>query len=113
MKENEKFEKDEALSRLLHTWKPETQLPPRFQESVWQRIERAEAQPQIPFWRSLAVRVEAAFRRPAFAVAYIALFLFAGVGAGYWHAEDRDAQARSDLRSRYAQSVNPYQMPRN
>jgi hypothetical protein len=112
MKDNPQFEKDEALSRLLHTWKPEAQLPPRFQQSVWQRIERFEVTAKARIWQLLASRIEAAFARPALAAAYVALLLFAGIGAGYWHAEGRAAQAQSDLRERYVQSVDPYQMPR-
>src|SRR5262249_29406617 len=111
MRERYPAGKDEALSQLLRTCKPDAQLPPRFQEAVWQRIERTEKTPTTA-WQMLLARVETVFRRPAFAVAYIAVLLFAGVGAGYRHAEDRTAQARSDLRSRYVQSVDPYQMPR-
>ena len=112
MKANKPFENDEALSKLLGTWKIEAHLPPRFQESVWQRIQRAEPGVTASFWLVLTARIEAAFLRPAFAAVYIALFMFAGLGVGYWHAEDRTAHAESGLRSRYVQSVDPYQMPR-
>ena len=105
--------KDEALSKLLQTWKPEAQLPPRFQEAVWKRIERAEPRATVPLWQLLATRIGAAFSRPALAVAYVAAFLFVGVGAGYWHAGDKTAQADSEMRSRYVQTVDPYRMPRN
>lgn len=113
MKDNKSSEQDEKLSKLLHTWKLEAQLPPRFQEAVWRRIERAGPCAKIPLWQVLAARVEAAFNRPALATAYIALFLFAGFGAGYRHAGDKTAQADSEMRSRYVQTVDPYQMPRN
>jgi hypothetical protein len=112
MKDNKPFENDEALSKLLRTWKPEAQLPPRFQETVWQRIERADSCVKSPLWQVLADRIEAALARPALAVAYVAVLFFAGLGAGYWHAEDRTAQATSQSRSRYVQTVDPYQMPR-
>ena len=112
MKENMPFEKDEALSKLLRTWKPDAPLPPRFQESVWKRIESGEPCATVPFWRVLVARIEAAFRRPIVAAAYVTILLLVGVGVGYRHAEDRTAQAQSDLRSRYVQSVDPYQMPR-
>jgi len=113
MKENNATGKDEVLSKLLGSWRMEGQLPPRFQEAVWQRVERAEPCVTLPFWRILAARIEAAFARPVLASAYIALLLVSGVGAGYWHAEDRTAQSQSELRSRYVQTVDPYQMPRN
>ncbi len=113
MKENDPAGKDEAFSKLLRSCKTEASVPPRFQEAVWHRIERAESCVTLPFWRILAARIEAAFARPVLASAYIALLLVSGVGAGYWHAEDRTAQSQSELRSRYVQTVDPYQMPRN
>lgn len=112
MKDKTQFEKDEALSKLLRTWKLEAELPPRFQESVWKRIECAERDVRIPFWRVFLAQAQAAFRRPALAVVYIALLTGAGLGAGYWHAEDRAAAVNSEMRTRYVQSVDPYQMPR-
>jgi hypothetical protein len=112
MKENEPAGKDEALSKLLHTWKTEAQLPPRFQEAVWRRIEHGDAVLKVSIWQTLRARLEAAFARPALAAAYVAVLLFAGVGTGYWRAEDRSAQVESELRSRYVQNVDPYQMPR-
>jgi hypothetical protein len=112
MKDDKPFEKDETLSKLLHTWKPEAQLPPRFQQAVWKRIESAESEITVPYWRVLAARLAAALRRPALASAYVAVLLFAGVGAGYWHAEDRAAQVKSELQERYVRTIDPYQMPR-
>ena len=112
MKESDPTGKDEALSKLLSTWKPEAQLPPRFQEAVWRRIETADTEPKVSIWQTLRARIEAAFARPALAAAYIAVLLFAGVSAGYWRAEDRSAQVESELRARYVQNIDPYQMPR-
>ncbi len=113
MKEQTPPEKDEVLSKLLRTWTSEAPVPPRFQESVWKRIERANSGVKVPLWRVLVAQMEAAFRRPAFAVVYVSILLIAGIGAGYWHAEDSAAQAKSELRARYVQSIDPYQMPRN
>jgi len=113
MSENRSSEKDEALSKLLRTWKPEAQLPPRFQEAVWRRIECAETSRTPSLFQTLAIWVERTFSRPALAVSYVAILLVTGVGAGYWHAEDKAAQAQSELRTRYVQSIDPYQMPRN
>ena len=110
MKENDQAGKDEALSKLLRVWKPDAQLPPRFQEGVWARIERAEV--RTPFRQGLLARIEAALARPALAVAYVVVVVFAGVGAGYWHGEGRATQAESAWRARYVQTVDPYQMPR-
>jgi hypothetical protein len=113
MKEKTRIDKDQELTKLLQAWKVDAQLSPRFQEAVWHRIERSELPAPIPFWAVVASWLEAAFARPALGTAYIALLLFAGVGAGYWHVGDRVAQANSALRARYVQTVDPYQMPRN
>jgi len=112
MPDNRPSENDEALSKLLKTWKPEAQLPPRFQEAVWHRIESAEAARSPGLLQTIAAWVERTFNRPALAVSYVTILLFAGVGAGFWHAEGKTVQAQSDLRARYVQTVDPYQMPR-
>jgi len=112
MRETHEAGKDEALSKLLLEWKPNAQLPPRFQEGVWQRIKWAEANARPSIWRSLFARIEAAFARPSLAAAYIAVLLFVGLWLGYWQAEGRTAQSQSAWRARYVQTVDPYQMPR-
>ena len=106
-------ENDRQLSGLLHEWKPQSSLPPRFQERVWKAIDRAEAsKPQSVF--AGAVRwIEAVFRRPAFATVYVAVLLFVGLGAGYLQAQDKTAQTESKMRALYVQSIDPYQAPRN
>ena len=112
MSENRSSEKDEALSELLRTWKPEAQLPPRVQETVWRRIECAETARAPGLFQSVGMWIEKALSRPALAASYVAVLLVTGVGAGYWHAEDKTAQAESELRTRYVQSIDPYQMHR-
>ena len=103
---------DEALSKLLRTWKPEAQLPPRFQEAVWSRIRGAEAARTLSLPQAITAWLEKALSRPALAVSYVAVLLFTGAGAGYWHGEGKTAHAASELRIRYVQTVDPYQMPR-
>jgi hypothetical protein len=112
MKEPATSGQEEKLSKLLGTWKLDAQLPPRFQEAVWQRIKRAEATAKAPFWEGLFASIQAALARPALATAYVGVLLFAGVGAGYWQAENLSAQVKVDLQARYVRTVDPYQMPR-
>lgn len=112
MSEDHPIEKDEALSKLLKTWKPEAQLPPRFQEAVWRRIESAEAARPPSLLQTITIWIERTLARPALAVSYVTVLLLTGVGVGYWHAEDKTAHAESELRTRYVQTVDPYQMPR-
>ncbi len=112
MPDNRPLEKDEALSKLLRTWKPEAQLPPRFQEAVWNRIACSDTVRAPSLLQTLNLWIERALSRPALAASYIAVLLLTGVGAGYWHGEGKSAQARSEWRARYVQTVDPYQMPR-
>ena len=113
MPHNRPSEKDEALSRLLKTWKTEAPLPPRFQDAVWHRIQSAEAARPQSLLQTITVWVDRTFNRPALAVSYVAVLLVAGIGAGYWHAEGKTAQAQFEWRARYVQTMDPYQMPRN
>jgi hypothetical protein len=113
MKTTQPSENDKPLRDLLAQWKPETSLPPRFQEQVWKRIERAETQKPQSGLAAFGHWIEATFRRPALATAYVAVLLFVGLGAGYLQAQDKTAQTESKMRALYVQSVDPYQAPRN
>lgn len=113
MKLNHPSENDEPLHELLAQWKVEESLPPRFQEQVWKRIDQAEARKPQSRLAAFAHWLEATFRRPVLASAYVAVLLFVGLGAGYWQAQGAMAQSQSELRARYVQSVDPYQVPRN
>jgi hypothetical protein len=106
-------ENDKPLHELLAQWKVEASLPPRFQEQVWKRIDRVEAQKPQRSLAAFAHWIDAAFRRPALVCAYVAVLLFVGLGAGYWQAQGTMAHSRSELLARYVQSVDPYQAPRN
>ncbi len=112
MQDNQPVEKDKALSKLLQTWKPDAPLPPRFQEAVWNRIASAESSRAPGLWQLMTAWVEKTLTRPALAVSYVAVLLFAGLGAGYWQAGGKTTQSAAEMRTRYVQAVDPYQMPR-
>src|SRR5258706_14542011 len=86
---NEPNEKNETLNKTLGAWKVGAPLPPRFQESVWQRIARAEAQTTASVWLTLAAWLDKAFRRPVLA-GPCALVLLAARAPARW------AQARQE-----------------
>jgi hypothetical protein len=113
MQDNPPSEKDEALSKLLRNWKADAPLPPRFQEAVWNRIAQAETREGAAYWTIFSGWLEAIFARPRFALSYVAILLFAGLGAGFWQAHGRVVHDETALRARYVQVVDPYQMPRN
>lgn len=111
MKTDNFNENDAPLRALLKEWKPEPSLPPRFQEQVWRRIERAETAPVPPvtlaqlFANWLATRLP----RPALATAYVAVLLVIGASVGWSQARQETARVTTELGARYAQAVDPYQ----
>ena len=108
MKPNPNPESDERLRTVLRSWVVDTPLPPRFQEQVWQRIDRAELRPDSPFWAGLLRLIEVALPRPKIAFAYVSVLLAVGVTAGAWAAQVKTNRTKTDLGLRYVQSVDPY-----
>lgn len=106
-------ENDDSLRHTLQAWKLTPPLPPRFQEQVWRRIARAEAEDKVAAWSRLTRWTDRVLARPALAAAYLALLLTSGSGAGYWHVRREAAQLDQTLGLRYVQAVDPYQAPRN
>jgi hypothetical protein len=103
MKENQT-----QLEQALQEWRVTTPLPPRFQEQVWKRIERAEV-PSISLGDAVRGWFTMAFGRPAFAVAYVSVLLLAGLALGFVQASQKAARWDRQLEARYVQSIDPYQ----
>jgi hypothetical protein len=99
---------DGPLHQVLQEWRVTESLPPRFQERVWQRIERRETHKSSPAWVLLR-RILQDLRRPALATSYIAFLMLLGVGAGYWHSRIDNERASHELGTRYVQMMDPYQ----
>ena len=115
MKKNEPGNQDEALRKVLKEWRTDAPLPPRFQESVWQRIECAESvpAPSAPsVWAVIAHWVGTMLPRPALATAYVAVLLAVGVTAGWTQARQETARLKGELGERYVRVLDPYQTPR-
>ena len=102
---------DAPLDALLQEWKPQSSLPPRFQEHVWRRIEHAEAvsAPSVPPAMAFANWIATMLPRPALATAYVAVLLAIGAGVGWSQARQETALVTSNLGARYVQAVDPYQ----
>jgi hypothetical protein len=111
MKPNQEPEDARSLNKVLGQWVVDAPLPPRFQDRVWQRIERAETRPATPFRTSLARFVEAILPRPRFAYSCAAILLVLGTVAGAWAAQAQNTRTQASLGSRYLQSIDPYQAP--
>ncbi len=109
MKPNSKPEDKESLDKLMQEWQVDMPLPPRFQEQVWQRIARSEAQPEPSFRGWFTRWLELVLPRPKTAVAYVAALLVLGMAAGTVAAQVKSTHVEANLSARYVQSVNPYQ----
>lgn len=102
-------ENDEHLRSLLREWVVDAPLPPRFQEQVWQRIERAGARPTLlTLWRSTLLALQRSLARPKLAFSYVTVLLAVGVAAGSWAAQIQSSRLDTALGLRYVQSVDPY-----
>jgi hypothetical protein len=111
MKPEEPIQSDEALSQVLHQWKVDAHLPPRFPEQVWRQIERSDTPVPVPAWVPLWERLSAALARPSLAASYVTVLLLAGLLAGYWQVRLTRTQAEESMRARYVQLVAPFQTP--
>lgn len=102
---------DAPLHALLREWKVKPSLPPRFNEQVWRRIERAETAPapSVSFAAGLSNWMATMLPRPAFATAYVTVLLVIGASIGWSHARQETARVSSNLSTRYVQAVDPYQ----
>ena len=113
MKPNDSPESEGRLRELLATWKVAPTLPPRFEQRVWQRIERCETQPAVGALAQWFNQIATALTNPRLAISYMTILLAAGLLAGFWQAQLAKARAAENLSARYVQMLDPYQMPRN
>lgn len=93
---------DIQLQTLLRGNRPKPELPPRFQQNVWRRIEDAEAPAKPAAWLEAIANL---ILRPRFALATATMLLLAGVFAGT--VEGRQT-ARHDAQMNYLAAVAPH-----
>lgn len=94
---------DARLSALLRESRAVPALPSRFQEGVWRRIERAEAQSSGDGNSWLDVLIQMVFR-PGLAFAAVATLVLAGALLGVREGVNT---ARHDAQARYLATVAP------
>jgi len=92
---------DQNLTALLRENRPAPELPPRFRQNVWRRIEDAAAPATETWLDALAALV----LRPRFALAVAAGLLLAGMLAG---TVDGRHLARHDAQLNYLAAVAPH-----
>jgi len=93
---------DPKLSGLLRESRVMPALPPHFQQTVWRRIEDAEAPTQPALWLDALADL---ILRPRFAVTAAAALLLAGVFAGTLEGRQ---WVRHDAQMNYLASVAPH-----
>ena len=76
-------------------------------------INQDEVAKPVITWAVFSRWVENVFTRPALAISYVTILLFAGLGAGFWQAHGKTVLGDNAWRARYVQMVDPYQMPRD
>jgi len=114
MKPDRSSEGKDPLGQLLHEWRVEPELPPRFAEQVWRRIAAEETRlTETGWWHRCKSLAEMLFARPAFATACVLVFLLAGTAAGWWQGRQEVARLDDTMGLRYVQSVDPFSMPRH
>jgi len=111
MKTNQPDNHDAALRKVLKEWRTDAALQPRFQESVWQSIERTQVATPSG-WEAIARWIGIILPRPALAASYVALLLVIGGTAGWTQAHQTNARVKSELGARYVHALDPYQTPR-
>lgn len=106
MSEPKNNEADPALRSLLRQSLKGPELPLRFQESVWQRLQRAESvemmESPAPSWLDNCISL---LLRPRIALAAILAAVVMGSVIGFYSADDA---AREAARNGYIQKVNPF-----
>ena len=106
---NQEAENADPLREILRSWTLDASLPPRFQEQVWERIARTEAQPQGGVWDVFVSWAQLLLGRPKVALSYVTVLLALGTAAGSWMAQVESSRVDEALGKRYVQSVDPYQ----
>ena len=109
MKPDQPADHEARLNAALDAWSVDAELPPRFQEQVWQRIARAESQPTVSGFQRWLRWVNDRLAQPKVAFSYVAILVLLGFAAGSATAHLRSAQFNTVLSARYVQSVDPYQ----
>jgi hypothetical protein len=103
MNDSRPSSEEAKLQELLRSARPTAELPPRFQENVWRRIEHAapsHTRTSAGWLDALAAWV----LRPQLAFAVAAVIVLAGAGLG-WNSGER--LAHNEAQARYVSAVAP------
>ena len=103
---------DKALTELLAQWKVKAPLPPRFQEAVWQRIERMQTPTKPSVWAVITHWIGTVLSRPMLTASYLAVLITVGATVGWAQSRQEITSVKDRLSQRYIHVLDPYQAPR-
>lgn len=105
---------DAELSKALKHWRVENPLPPGFQQSVWQNIDRqATASAHHSVLDLLRAWITGGVSRPRMAASYLAALLLIGITVGWTQGQRDSSRVQNELAERYVRSLDPYLAPRS
>lgn len=104
MKEPLSSSEETKLRELLRHSRPNAELPPRFQENVWHRIEKAESAGTPAPAGGWVNAVAGWLVRPRLAFATATMLVLVGVGLGLHNGVQ---QAQAEAQARYVAAVAP------
>jgi len=104
---------DDALSKALKHWRVENPLPPGFQQSVWQKIDRQASAPAHTVLELIRSWMTGVISRPRMAGTYLAALLVIGSAVGWTQGQRDSLRAQNELAERYVRSLDPYLAPRS
>lgn len=94
----------DPLDPLLDQWSPPPPTPRHLRAEVWRRIAVMEAEEEAP---SLWERIEAVFRRPSFALTFVAACMLAGLFMGEMRVAKVHAERSTQFAANYLGLIAP------
>ena len=104
MKEPMSSSEETKLHDLLRDARPPAELPPRFQENVWRRIEQAELSSAATGTGNWLSTIAGWLVRPRLAFAVATMLVLVGLGLGL---NSGTQLARAEAQARYITAVAP------
>ena len=109
--DNQRKSQNGDVDRMLKDWSVDAELPEGFSNKVWNRIASEESQlSPAAALKQLLQAAESLLRMPAFAAAFVAVFLVVGGGIGWLHADQKNAEYHQGLGMKYVQTIDPYHL---
>ncbi|HTI70241.1 MAG TPA: hypothetical protein VMF06_09750 [Candidatus Limnocylindria bacterium] len=96
---------DAKLRTVLREAHPAPDLPPRFQEGVWRRLEKSENPSREPSWLTWLDSLARRVLRPAYATAGLVVVLFVGTWLG---VQEGGRQLQQAEKVRYVRAISPF-----